>query len=195
MFGRSSRTPAAPDPVVTEEVRPGAKGRPTPKRSQAQAAKRQPLVPDDRKAASKRAREERRAQQAKVMEAYETEDQRFLPLKDRGEVRRYVRDLVDRRRNVGQYFLPVAFAVLFLAVVPNETAILVSAVGMYTMLGILVLDCVLLARTVKKAVAERFGEAAAEERGLRWYAVMRATQMRRMRRPVVKVKHGQAPRP
>jgi hypothetical protein len=195
MFGRSSRTPAAPDPVVVEEVRPGAKGRPTPKRSQAQAAKKQPLVPDDRKAAAKRAREERRAQQAKVVEAYETEDQRYLPLKDRGEVRRFVRDLVDRRRNVGQYFLPVAFAVLFLAVVPNETAILVSAVGMYTMLGVLVLDCLLLARTVKSAVAERFGAAAAEERGLRWYAVMRATQMRRMRRPVVKVKHGQAPRP
>lgn len=195
MFGRSSRTPAAPDPVVVEEVRPGAKGRPTPKRSQAQAAKKQPLVPDDRKVAAKRAREERRAQQAKVVEAYETEDQRYLPLKDRGEVRRFVRDLVDRRRNVGQYFLPVAFAVLFLAVVPNETAILVSAVGMYTMLGVLVLDCLLLARTVKSAVAERFGAAAAEERGLRWYAVMRATQMRRMRRPVVKVKHGQAPRP
>jgi hypothetical protein len=195
MFGRSSRTPAAPDPVVVEEVRPGAKGRPTPKRSQAQAAKKQPLVPDDRKAAAKRAREERRAQQARVVEAYETEDQRYLPLKDRGEVRRFVRDLVDRRRNVGQYFLPVAFAVLFLAVVPNETAILVSAVGMYTMLGVLVLDCLLLARTVKSAVAERFGAAAAEERGLRWYAVMRATQMRRMRRPVVKVKHGQAPRP
>jgi hypothetical protein len=195
MFGRRSRTPDSPAPVVTEEARPGAKGRPTPKRSQAQAANRQPLVPDDRKLASKRAREERRANQAKVVAAYETEDQRYLPLKDRGEVRRYVRDLVDRRRNVGQYFLPVAFAVLFLAVVPNETAILVSAVGMYTMLGVLILDCLLLARTVKNAVAERFGPAAAEERGLRWYAVMRATQMRRMRRPTVKVKHGEAPRP
>ncbi|WP_380167921.1 DUF3043 domain-containing protein [Jannaschia sp. R86511] len=194
MFGRGSRSSTTTDPVVVQEHGPG-KGRPTPKRSAAQAAKRQPLVPDDRKAAGRKARDERRANQAKVVQAYETEDQRFLPARDRGEVRRYVRDLVDRRRNVGQYFLPVAFAVLFLAVIPNQTAILVSAVAMYTMLGVLVLDCILLSRTVKGAVAERFGQAAAEEKGLRWYAVMRATQMRRMRRPTAKVKHGGVPRP
>lgn len=192
MFGRGPRTPTAPETVVTEQQT--GKGRPTPKRSQAQAAKRQPLVPDDRKAALRKARDERRAGQAKVVEAYTTEDQRHLPLRDRGEVRRYVRDLVDRRRNVGQYFLPVAFLVLFLTVLPNATAVLVSAVAMYTMLGVLVLDCLLLSRTVKRAVAERFGPEAAEERGLRWYAVMRATQMRRMRRPVPKVGHGQPPR-
>lgn len=171
------------------------KGRATPKRSQAQAARRQPLVPDDRKAAARKAKEERRAGQARTLEAYSTEDQRFLPLRDRGPVRRYVRDLVDRRRNVGQYFLPVAFLVLFLAVIPDERTILVSAVAMYTMLAVLVLDCFLLSRRVKIGVAERFGEEAAQERGLRWYAVMRATQMRRMRRPVAKVKHGEAPRP
>lgn len=193
MFGRGPRSPTVPE-TVDPELRAG-KGRPTPKRSQAQAAKRQPLVPDDRKAAVRKARDERRAGQAKVVEAYSTEDQRHLPLRDRGEVRRYVRDLVDRRRNVGQYFLPVAFLVLFLTVLPNGTAVLVSAVGMYTMLGLLVLDCLLLSRTVKRAVAERFGPEAAEERGLRWYAVMRATQMRRMRRPVVKVGHGEPPRP
>lgn len=194
MFGRGSRS-SSPTPVVEPADTPGGKGRPTPKRSQAQAARRQPLVPDDRKAAARKARDERRAAQARTMQAYTTEDQRFLPLRDRGPVRRYVRDLVDRRRNVGQYFLPVAFVVLFLTVLPNRTAILVSAIGMYTMLGVLVLDCLLLSRTVKRAVAERFGEEAAQERGLAWYAVMRATQMRRMRRPVVQVAHGAPPRP
>ncbi len=193
MFGRGSRTPA-PEVEPVLDPRSG-KGRATPKRSQAQAARRQPLVPDDRKAAARKERDERRAGQARQTEAFSTEDQRHLPLRDRGPVRRYVRDLVDRRRNVGQYFLPVAFAVLFLTVLPNQTARLVSAVAMYTMLGVLVLDCWLLSRTVKKAVAERFGETAAQERGLAWYAVMRATQMRRMRRPTAKVGHGQPPRP
>ncbi len=192
MFGRGKS--ATTTPVVVDDPGPG-KGRPTPRRSTAQAARRQPLVPDDRKAATRKAREDRRADQARVVAAYDTEDQRFLPLRDRGPVRRYVRDLVDRRRNAGQYFLPVAFAVLFLAVFPNRTATLVSAVVMYTMLGVLVLDCLLLARTVKSAVVERFGTEAAGEKGLRWYAVMRSTQMRRMRRPTPKVKHGQAPRP
>jgi hypothetical protein len=192
MFGRGKTTTEDTPPVVVE--RPGAKNRPTPKRSVAQAANRRPLVPDDRKLAVKKAREERRANQAKVLQSYETEDQRYLPPRDRGEVRRYVRDLVDRRRNVGQYFLPVAFLVLFLTLVPDETFRVVSAMAMYTMLGVLVLDCLLLARTVKAAVAERFGDEAAQERGLKMYAVMRATQMRRMRRPVPKVAHGQAPR-
>ena len=193
MFGRGKGATATV-PVVVEEHVPG-KGRPTPRRSTAQAARRQPLVPDDRKAAARKARDVRRVDQAKVVAAYDTEDQKYLPLRDRGQVRRYVRDLVDRRRNVGQYFLPVAFAVLFLAVIPNEIAVLVSAVGMYTMLGVLILDCLLLSRTVKGAVAERFGAEAAEEKGLRWYAVMRATQMRRMRRPTPKVRHREAPRP
>ena len=192
---RRGSSAVSSSPVVEPVETLTGKGRATPKRSQAQAARRQPLVPDDRKAATRKAREERRAGQARAAEAYSTEDQRFLPLRDRGPVRRYIRDLVDRRRNVGQYFLPVAFLVLFLAVVPNQTATLVSAVAMYTMLGVLVLDCFLLSRTVKKAVAERFGDVAAQERGLGWYAVMRATQMRRMRRPVAKVKHGEAPRP
>jgi len=194
MFGRGTRESKAT--TVVEPLDPLAgKGRATPKRSKAQAARRQPLVPDDRKAAARKARDERREGQAKTVAAYSSEDQRHLPLRDRGPVRRYIRDLVDRRRNVGQYFLPVAFAVLFLAVVPNRTATLVSAVAMYTMLGVLVLDCFLLSRTVKKAVAERFGVTAGEERGLRWYAVMRATQMRRMRRPMAKVSHGETPRP
>lgn len=191
MFGRSAKTSSttpAPEPVVK------GKGRPTPKRSVAQAAQRQPLVPTDRKAALKRARQDRRASQARVLEAYETEDQRHLPVRDRGEVRRFVRDVVDARVNVGQFFLPVAFAVLFVAVIPNELATLISAVTMYTMLAVLVLDCLLLARTVRAAVAERFGAEAAQEKGLRWYAVMRATQMRRMRRPTPKLKRGQAPR-
>ncbi|MFC5379856.1 DUF3043 domain-containing protein [Aquipuribacter nitratireducens] len=190
MFGRGSKTPTQDSSPV--EQRPGAKGRPTPKRAAAEAANRRPLVQNDRKLALKRAREERRAEQARVLDAYQTEDQRHLPVRDRGPVRRYVRDLVDRRRNVGQYFLPVAFVVLFLSVLPQTTV--VAAIAMYTVLAVLVLDCFLLARTVKTAVAERFGDAAAQERGLRMYAVMRATQMRRMRRPVPKVAHGGTPR-
>ncbi|WP_336922296.1 DUF3043 domain-containing protein [Aquipuribacter sp. SD81] len=193
MFGRA-RTPTEDTPTPVAD-RPGAKNRPTPKRSVAEAANRRPLVPDDRKVARTRERDQRRADQARTLESYQTEDQRYLPARDRGPVRRYVRDLVDRRRNVGQYFLPVAFLVLFLTLVPDPTFRVVSAVTMYVVLGVLVLDCLLLARTVKTAVAERFGEEAAQERGLRMYAVMRATQMRRMRRPVAKVGHGQPPRP
>lgn len=201
MFGRgrpATTTDTAPRTGSTA-AEPGAdgllgKGRPTPKRSTAQAANRQPLVTNDRKAAARKAREVRRADQQRTLQAYETEDQRWLPSRDRGPVRRYVRDLVDTRRNAGQYFLPVALSVLLLAVVPHDTAYLISAVGMYTMLAVLVLDSLLLLRTVRRAVAERFGDEAATEKGLRMYAFLRATQMRRARRPKPQVGHGQPPR-
>ena len=166
MFGRGSRAPAPEAP--SSSTRTAGKGRadaqalrrprPPAASPSSRTTARPPLARPATSAAP--ARPARWRPTAPRTSAY-------LPLRDRGPVRRYVRDLVDRRRNVGQYFLPVAFAVLFLAVVPNQTAILVSAVAMYTMLGILVLDCLLLSRTVKKAVAERFGETAAQERGLR----------------------------
>ena len=202
MFGRGSTSATArtstprtgATAVDADGAVAGGKGRPTPRRSDAQARNRQPLVPNDRKAATRKAREQRRTDQRRVLDAYETEDQRFLPPRDRGPVRRYVRDLVDARRNVGQYFLPVALLVLLLGVLPDATLRLVSAVGMYTMLGVLVLDSVLLTRTVKRAAAERFGDDAAGERGLKMYAFLRSTQMRRMRRPLPQVRHGQPPR-
>ena len=42
------------DPVVETHERPGAKNRPTPKRRQQEAARKQPLVVTDRKSARDR---------------------------------------------------------------------------------------------------------------------------------------------
>lgn len=181
---------------VPAEQAPGGKGRPTPKRSQAEAANRTPLVgARSAKATSSRAREERRANFAKVQESYRTEDQKYLPLRDRGMPRRFVRDLVDGRRHPGQYFLPAALVILLLSAVPYDLARIASAIGMYTILGVILLDSFILFRTTKARVRERFGDKAAAENGLGMYAVSRALQMRRMRRPVPQVKHGQPPRP
>jgi hypothetical protein len=41
-----------------------------------------------------------------------------MPLRDRGPARRYVRNLVDSRRSIGEYFLPIIFVVLLLSVFP-----------------------------------------------------------------------------
>lgn len=172
----------------------GGKGRPTRKRSEAEAAARRPVVGAKKGKSSQRAREERRESWAKTQEAYRTEDQRFLPVRDRGPARRYLRDLVDGRRNAGEYFLPAAIIVLVLGVLPYPIATLVSAVGMYTILGVVLLDSFLLFRRAKAAVREKFGDKAATERGLGTYAMARALQMRRMRRPYPQVKHGQKPR-
>lgn len=192
-------TEAAPVDAVgqddgTLDSTASGKGRPTRKRSEAEAAARRPVVGAKKGKSSQRAREERREAWSRTQEAYRTEDDRYLPIRDRGAARRYIRDLVDGRRNAGEYFLPAAIIVLVLGVLPYPTAILISAVGMYTILGIVLLDSFLIFRRAKASVRDKFGDKAAAERGLGTYAMARALQMRRMRRPYPQVKHGQKPR-
>ena len=100
-------SPTAEAPVV-ELTKVGGKGRPTPRRSEAQARNARPLVPADRKAAQKLSREAQREERAKMQSALLTGDERYLPLRDRGPQKRFVRDVVDARRNVGEYFLIIA---------------------------------------------------------------------------------------
>lgn len=172
---------------------PVGKGRPTPTRSQAQAERRRPLVGAGT-ASKERRREMRRESFARTQDAYRTEDQRYLPERDRGQVRRYVRDVVDGRRNLGQYFLPAALVVLGASLVPVEVTRLVSFIGLYTVLGVVTLDSFLVFRTVRADVRDAFGADTVVRGGHGWYGVTRALQMRRMRRPLPQVKHGEAPR-
>mgnify|MGYP000753316136 CR=1 FL=1 len=192
MFGR--RKTAEPPPAeAVSLIKPVGKGRATPKRSQAQAGNRTPLVGGG-KAVSARSKEDRRAAFQQTLEAHRTEDQRHLPARDRGPVRKFVRDIVDGRRNIGEYFLPIALVVLLLSALPYPILQIGSAVGLYLILGVLIMDSLLLGRSTKAKVRERFGEDSATERGLGTYAVMRGFQMRRMRRPHPQVRHGQPPR-
>jgi hypothetical protein len=55
-----------------------------------------------------------------------------------------------------------------------------------------VLDCIVLGFLVRKRIAAKYG-ADKVERGLRWYAAMRALQLRVMRLPKPQVKRGQYP--
>ncbi|WP_432493247.1 DUF3043 domain-containing protein [Kineococcus gypseus] len=196
MFGRSKekQAPAAAAPAV-ELTKPGGKGRPTPRRDEARARNARPLVPADRKAAARAAREAQRQERLRSQQALLTGDERYLPARDRGPQRRFVRDVVDARRNVGEYFLIIAGASLLLSLLaqPLRSAALLlgTTVLIYGMLAVVVVDSVLLGRRVKRALAGRFEEP---ERGLVSYGVTRALQIRRMRRPVPMVERGAPPR-
>ncbi|NAZ84867.1 DUF3043 domain-containing protein [Kineococcus sp. T90] len=197
VFGRSKEKQAAEAPATAalELTKPGGKGRPTPRRSEAQARNARPLVPADRKAAAKAAREAQRQERLKVQQALVTGDERYLPARDRGPQRRFVRDVVDARRNVGEYFLIIAGASLVLSMlaqpIGSAALLLGTTVLIYGMLALVVVDSVLLGRRVKRALAARFEEP---ERGLVSYGVTRALQIRRMRRPVPMVERGAQPR-
>lgn len=169
------------------------KGRPTPKRSEAQTQRRSlSKPPANRKEANKRAREARRVDLAKQREALATGDERFLPLRDRGPVRRFTRDFIDSRWHVAEFFLPIALIILIMSIMPSIAAKNLSLVMWLGVIIMIVFDSVLTARRLKRSLRERFpGETV---KGATGYGLMRTLQMRRMRLPKPQIKRGEPPR-
>ena len=164
-----------------------SKGRPTPKRKEAESKRKvsslAPIVTKDQKRASKaQAREDRVAQRA----AYLRGDESALPLRDRGPARRFVRNYVDSRRSTGEYFLPTIFVVLVFTLIQSPIIQIGAIVLMYAMLLFAVIDGIFLSRKIRKAVQEQF--PGTETKGLGMYAWLRSTQMRRLRAPHPQVK-------
>jgi len=200
-FRSKSAVPAQPDATAPDGAVPGlldpattGKGRPTPKRKTAEVANRRPLVPADRKAAAKSARVATRAQRDREYQAMQTGDDRYLPAKDKGPVRRYVRDHVDARWNLGEFFLPVAmiFVLATYLFSKNQAATAIVIVALYGIVLVTLADALLMWRGLKKKLAAKFGDKA-YLRGLAMYAIMRAFQIRRARLPKPQVKRGQYP--
>ena len=165
------------------------KGRPTPKRKDAESKRKvsslAPIVTKDQKRASKAlARESRVAQRA----AYLRGDESALPARDRGPARRYVRNYVDSRRSVGEYFLPIIFVVLVLTLFPIAAVQIGAIALMYAVLVTAVIDGFFLSRKIRKAVENKF--PGTSTKGLGMYAWLRSTQMRRLRAPHPQVKVG-----
>lgn len=179
------------------DARPGAKGRPTPKRRDAEAARRPRVAPPaDRREAVRREREERRAERLRMRQGLASGDERYLPTRDRGPVRRIVRDTVDSRRNLAEYFLPLALVVLVLSWSRIPALVAVSSLLWLIAVTAIVVDSLLVARRVRRALAS----AAPKEstKGAVGYGLLRSLQFRRLRLPPPQVKPGRkaaTPRP
>jgi hypothetical protein len=187
MFGRK-KADGSGTPAVQE--RPGAKNRPTPKRSVAEAANKRPLVPTDRKVAGKQSREQLREQRMKQRQAMLSGDERALPARDAGAVRRYVRDYVDARYSVGEFLLPLVVIVFVLTLTRQAYLALPAIIVTYGMVFAFLLDAMYMRYRLRKLLTEKFGSV---ERGIVFYAVTRALQLRRWRMPRPKVSRGQYP--
>jgi hypothetical protein len=176
------------------------KGRPTPKRREA-TQKHLSLAPIKTKEEKKKARELAKTARMAARAAYMRGDENALPARDRGPARRFVRDYVDSRRSIGEYFLPIIFIVLILTMIPTGSSTnaeglpkvpmtqVISIAIMYSVLLISVLDGLRLSRKIKKAVEAKF--PGTPLRGLGMYGWLRSTQMRRMRAPKPQVKAGE----
>jgi hypothetical protein len=176
---KQSRDPQAP------------KGRPTPKRNQAESQRRRASTqPTDRKTAMKRQRESRRVDMAKQREAMASGDERYLPARDKGPVRRFVRDYVDARYCMAEFFLPLAVIILVMSMIGGS----LQSISLLLWLAVIVLifvDSIGIWIRLKKQLAVRFPNTP--QRGAMAYGLMRTLQVRRMRLPKPQVKRGERP--
>ena len=193
VFGRSSKTLNAQQAETAQrEAREGAKNRPTPKRRDQEAANRRPLVVTDRKDARDVERTKRREAQLRQREAMVTGNEANLPARDKGPVKRYIRDYVDARWNVGEFMLPVMLVVLALSFIRSLAIFAIVSTGVYLILLLAIVDGFLMWRRLKKRIVAKFGADHAV-RGLAMYAAMRGFQLRRSRMPRPQVKRGEYP--
>jgi hypothetical protein len=171
------------------------KGRPTPSRREAEGRKRGPAPPPPRtqREALRRMRgskTQRRNAAAERRERMLAGDEKYLLPRDQGPVKAYVRDLVDSRRHLAGAFMPLALLGLVVVLVPSPVVQqYVSPVSMVMLLAIIT-EGVLLGRTVKRHVRERFPNASESAASLGFYAMTRATQLRRLRVPKPRIGLG-----
>lgn len=175
------------NPTETETSTPTkGKGAPTPKRREAQARNRRPLVPEDRKAAKKEARQALTSHRERARIGYMNGEERYLPARDKGSQKRFVRDFVDSKFRVGEAFMVIAVLFILLSFIPQF-----ARFGVYTLWAfvlIMIGDAVIAMLVCRKRIRAVVGKGGQEP--IMFYGVMRCIQMRWMRQPRPQVKRG-----
>jgi hypothetical protein len=195
--GRRSQSETTPDPStdLSAQLASGVgKGRPTPKRAEAQGRRPgpPPPPPTTRKEAYKRSREQQAAARGNQRAAMLAGDESALPARDRGPARRLVRDVVDTRRNAGSLFLVVAGLVLIGYFIPSPAVQSYTVFVWFAFFVVIVADSFVLGRKIKRVLAERLPDHPEKTRSLVWYGISRATMVRRWRFPKPRLSLGDA---
>jgi hypothetical protein len=186
LFRRKSEESAP----VEEPIKPGGKGRPTPTRKEAEAAaKARAKVPRTRKEMAQQQRQAKTQSSKQVREAMKSGDERYLLARDKGPVRRFIRDYVDSRFSFVELMIPILIVTMILGYSGNSQLATVGNTLLFGMLLLVVLDLLLLRRRLRKQLAARFPDEPVK--GTTYYAVTRSLQMKFMRMPKPKVKIGQ----
>ena len=196
MFRRRATSETTDSDRATSGADPNAgdagKGRPTPSRKEAEAARRDRAKPPmDKKSAARADRDSARVDRLKQREAMFKGDEAALGPRDKGPVRRFARAYVDSRYTLGEYMLPFVVVFLVLSFVPSVAVRGYAILTFYAFMVLLAITTIILARRVAKEAAVRFPNE--DTKGLALYAAMRSMQLRRMRLPRPQVARGERP--
>ena len=184
---------STPTPNDDSEETAVGKGRPTPSRAEQEAARRRPLVANTKEAKAA-AREQLREQRAKAQAGMAAGEERYLPPRDKGPQRRWVRDYIDAGWHLAEWVMAAMVIVIVASLVPDSTGTIsfYAFVILWGFIIVAVIEMIVLGNLVKSKAKKKFG-ADRVEKGLGWYAAMRTLQMRFMRLPKPQVKRGQFP--
>jgi hypothetical protein len=186
LFRRKSETTV----VVESPAKDGGKGRPTPSRKEAEAARMARVrTPRTRKEQQAAARATRYESSQKLREAMRTGDERYLPARDRGPVRRFTRDYVDSKFTIAELILPLLVVTMVLGYSGNNSLAWFSNAFMTLMLLAVVANLVWLRFALHRQLRQRFPDAS--RKGVTYYAVVRAVQLRFLRMPKPQARIGQ----
>lgn len=191
MFKRT-KSPAAPEPAApaAAEGKAGGKGRPTPTRKEAEAAaKARAKAPADRREASRRQREFRAEESRKIRQGMKSGDERYFLPRDKGRVRRFIRDYVDRRFSIVELVIPLMIIGLMLGYTGSSALVQASSMVLLATVLFVVTDMVVLRFRLRRELKQRFPEEPLK--GTTYYALTRSMQMKFMRLPKARVKIGQ----
>ena len=168
-----------------------AKGRPTPKRSEAERHRRQPIT-GSRAPATPRTPEDKakaRSERGRKYEAMKKGESWALNPRDRGPAKALARDYIDSKRRISEYYMYILVVLLVAVFLKNKAEQTFISPLVLVLVLIILVDAQLIRRGLNRLVAERLpGEST---RGVTLYAVMRALQIRRFRMPVPRVKPGE----
>jgi Protein of unknown function (DUF3043) len=207
---QGAQSPGGPQATKTAETartRPAAeaaKGRPTPKRSAAERGRRQGITgtPAGRssgrggsaskgagRATSKGAgRATSKEDRQRRNEAMRRGEEWALPARDRGPVKALVRDYVDSRRRISEYYMYVMLILVILLFIRVPSIQRLAEPVVLLLIVFVIVDAWLLRMSLKRLIAQRLpGQSA---RGVTIYAVFRALQIRRFRVPPPRVTPG-----
>ncbi len=188
MFRRTKTETPTTTETAAEKL--DGKGRPTPTRKEAEAAaKARAKTPRSRKEVAAAQRTARAESSQKVRQAMKSGDERYYPARDRGPVRRFVRDYVDSRFSLIELVIPLLLVTLVLGYSGNPTLARWGNTLLMVMVLFVLVDMVLLRFRLRRELARRFPDESTK--GLTYYAITRALQMKFMRLPKSQVKVGQ----
>jgi hypothetical protein len=186
LFRRSKTDPAPPTIVDKAD----GKGRPTPSRKEAEAAaKARAKAPRSRKEQVAAQRSARGESSRQMRQAMRTGDERYLPARDKGPVKRFIRDWIDSRFSFVELLVPLLILTMVLGYSGNARLMGIGNGLMFGIILLVVVDILMLRFRLRRELGRRFPDAPTK--GTTYYAVMRSLQMKFMRMPKPQVKIGQ----